>query len=402
MAPVQCYDLVSQLSHTLQDNERQDDSLTQPWRAFWPPSGAADPGIWRNSEFPEVSIWKFDPRQPFDRPWRKWTRTLRAKAEANQYSPQNIGHEITFPANNRRCCEDPYDSNPTHCAVAAKELDVQATTQGMGIVTSSFEYLAPFAESRSEKPYLSRLPSLPGFRRTNISGCDQPTQVYEVSGNEHLFALDTSGFAFVKFSNPILDFADSTVCERYVPCLASWLKSYLNCLDVHVYAYNVRLDNQPRLLTYYIGQDATPKSCSERLQIYLPGKAEILGSKRVRFLKCVSWSLNQCIIWRPLTTPLQNSPLALCDFRTVSPRDLIAADILFPHYLDEAYEVLHSPAHRWFYKQGMKEEDMILFKLDDTAEDVAKLCPHSAFMDPSVPADTPERMSIEVRVIAIG
>lgn len=93
--------------------------------------------------------------------------------------------------------------------------------------------------------------------------------------------------------------------------------------------------------------------------------------------------------------------------------------MVFPHYLDEAYEVLYNPAHRWFYKQGLKDDDVILFKLADTAESVAKRklpcineivpllmalteCPHCAIIDPSVPKDTPERTSIEVRAIALG
>lgn len=77
-------------------------------------------------------------------------------------------------------------------------------------------------------------------------------------------------------------------------------------------------------------------------------------------------------IWRALTAPLQDSPLALCDSRTIAPEDLVATDIVFPHYLDEAYEVRYNRNHRWFYKQGMSEEDVILFKLDDTAANVAR------------------------------
>jgi hypothetical protein len=68
---------------------------------------------------------------------------------------------------------------------------------------------------------------------------------------------------------------------------------------------------------------------------------------------------------------VQDSPLALCDHRTISPSDLVPADIVFPHYLDEAYEVLHNPNHRWFYRQGMSDGDVILFKLADSAKDVA-------------------------------
>jgi hypothetical protein len=36
---------------------------------------------WLHSEFPEVLSWRFDHRQPFDRPWRNWTRSARALEE---------------------------------------------------------------------------------------------------------------------------------------------------------------------------------------------------------------------------------------------------------------------------------------------------------------------------------
>jgi hypothetical protein len=100
----------------------------------------------------------------------------------------------------------------------------------------------------------------------------------------------------------------------------------------------------------------------------------------------------------------------------VSAEDLVSADIIFPHYLDEAYELLYNPNHQWFYKQGMKDGDVIIFKLADTADGVATcelnflyrsmlivaVCPHSAFMDPSIPLGVPLRASVEVRAIVIG
>jgi hypothetical protein len=41
-------------------------------------------------------------------------------------------------------------------------------------------------------------------------------------------------------------------------------------------------------------------------------------------------------------------------------------DIVYPHFLDEAYEVRHNANHRWFYKRNMGKEDAIVFKLHDT------------------------------------
>lgn len=61
----------------------------------------------------------------------------------------------------------------------------------------------------------------------------------------------------------------------------------------------------------------------------------------------------------------------MCDFRTVDRKDLIPADIIFPHYQDEAYEVLYNPDQKWFYKKGMDWDDVLLFKLGDNLADEA-------------------------------
>ncbi len=97
-------------------------------------------------------------------------------------------------------------------------------------------------------------------------------------------------------------------------------------------------------------------------------------------------------------------------------------DIVYPHFVDEAYEVKHNPSHRWFYKKGMTQDDVIVFKLFDSLRSEATgespdgaclvstvacsltcvVCPHSAFLDPSAPLGTPRRASIEVKAIVLG
>lgn len=52
--------------------------------------------------------------------------------------------------------------------------------------------------------------------------------------------------------------------------------------------------------------------------------------------------------WRPLVPALEDNPLALCDSRSVSPNDLIAADRIVPDKVGEVYYLTHSPAHRWY------------------------------------------------------
>jgi len=96
-------------------------------------------------------------------------------------------------------------------------------------------------------------------------------------------------------------------------------------------------------------------------------------------------------------------------------------DIVYPHFVDEVYEVLHSPSHRWFYKKDMELNDVVMFKLHDTLTTEATgktlmvrcfvacssllttiVAPHSAFSDPSVPAGTPSRSSLEIKVMVFG
>jgi hypothetical protein len=43
-------------------------------------------------------------------------------------------------------------------------------------------------------------------------------------------------------------------------------------------------------------------------------------------------------------------------------------DVVYPHFVDEVYEVLHNPSHRWFYKKEMGLDDAVIFKLYDTIE----------------------------------
>jgi hypothetical protein len=64
-------------------------------------------------------------------------------------------------------------------------------------------------------------------------------------------------------------------------------------------------------------------------------------------------------------SPILDCPLALCDFRTINPEDLVPMNLVYPHFVDEAYEVRYNPSHRWLYKKEMGPDDVIIFKLYD-------------------------------------
>lgn len=110
-------------------------------------------------------------------------------------------------------------------------------------------------------------------------------------------------------------------------------------------------------------------------------------------------------IWRSFSGPPQDVPLAVCDARSVSPTDLINADAVFDEngvavWSFEALIVAHNPAHRWHYYPAMSRDEVLVFKAHDSAPDAPHSIPHVAFNDPTCPADTHPRASIEMRAIA--
>ena len=93
------------------------------------------------------------------------------------------------------------------------------------------------------------------------------------------------------------------------------------------------------------------------------------------------------------------------------PRDvvLVEMDDLIPtdlHRQDgtsgEVYTFAYNAQHRWYYFPQMTPDEVVLLKIYDSAGDgVARLTAHSAFADPTSPADALPRKSIELRSVVL-
>ena len=106
-------------------------------------------------------------------------------------------------------------------------------------------------------------------------------------------------------------------------------------------------------------------------------------------------------VWRPIRGPLQDSPLAVSDAKSVRFDDLVATDLLYRNRTGEIYMVKFNTEQRWFYAPQMGTEEVLAFKCFDSAEDGrARFAPHAAFEDPSTPLDAWPRESIELRTLA--
>ena len=60
----------------------------------------------------------------------------------------------------------------------------------------------------------------------------------------------------------------------------------------------------------------------------------------------------------------------------------------------------HSAAHGWYYFSNLTSDEVLVFKAFDSAAPDAYNAAHTAFDDPTAPADAAPRASVEARFVA--
>jgi hypothetical protein len=106
--------------------------------------------------------------------------------------------------------------------------------------------------------------------------------------------------------------------------------------------------------------------------------------------------------WRPIKGTVYDTPLALCDARTIDPGDLIATEMRYRDRLGETYALSFNPGHRWYYAPRMQRDEIFLFKCFDSAPSGGPaFTAHTAFDDPTAPPGAPPRESIEARFLVL-
>jgi hypothetical protein len=111
-------------------------------------------------------------------------------------------------------------------------------------------------------------------------------------------------------------------------------------------------------------------------------------------------------MWRAVSPPPQDFPLAVCDARSVRVDDEVTVtavtstrDVGEMRHDTTGYR--YNPGHRWHYYPDMTRDEVIVFKAHDSQEGAVRRVPHTAFTDPSCPPGTPTRASVEARGLVI-
>jgi hypothetical protein len=263
-------------------------------------------------------------------------------------------------------------------------------------VTADFNYLTP---SRN-RPRTYTFEPPPGELKSNIVPESHSLPVYDVRKVGETVSLDREGFALVRQHSAVNDFYDDDdVKAIYYPEAERLIKQATGADRVFIFDHTVRKrvpgsadvrDGGPRQPVARVHVDHTAKSGPQRVRDLIPEEAEALLQGRVQIIN----------LWRPIRGPLLDSPLAVCDARTVKPEELVGSDLVYPNRVGETYSVKFSPDHRWFYAPRMLADEVLLLKCYDSKTDGrARFAPHSAFADPTTPEDAPPRESIELRTL---
>jgi hypothetical protein len=220
------------------------------------------------------------------------------------------------------------------------------------------------------------------------------------NGREMLgkLSLDTNGFVLTEHETAVKDFYDpDEVKSVYYPEVERLLKRVTGAERVVVFDHIVRNpvlaergEKGARAPARMVHNDYSFKSAPRRVRDHLPEEAD-------RLLKNRFAEIN---VWRAIRGPIESSPLALCDARSLDAKDIVPTDLVYRERVGETLGFLYNPTHRWYYFPRMQRNEAILLKCYDSKDDGrARFTAHTSFEDPNSPANAAPRESIEVRAL---
>lgn len=210
------------------------------------------------------------------------------------------------------------------------------------------------------------------------------------------FGQHPSGFDLLEFETRVGDFLDQGQIESvYEAEIVEFLKRVTGAYRVHIFDHTVRASDaelreqknvrEPATLVH---NDYTSNSGFVCLREQLGDEADELARGRFQIIN----------VWRPLTDPVEDYPLALVDARSLGVDQLVDTERRAPNHTGEIQLALHDPQQNWFYYSAMRPNEVLLFKTFDSIDGGRQPCSiHTAIHLADAPADAKPRESVETR-----
>jgi hypothetical protein len=279
-------------------------------------------------------------------------------------------------------------------AVSEARERVETAETSTGVV-ADMNYIA----ESSDKPVYYAYEPPAGTPRSTGKFVAHTVPIRDARQVANVLSLDIQGFRLINHETAVEDFYDQEEVKGvYYPEVEGLLKAATGAQKVVIFDHQVRNialakrgEKNAREYGKAVHNDYTAKSGPRRVRDHLPAEeAEQLLKHRFAEIN----------VWRPIRGPIESTPLALCDARSINPQDFVPSDLVYRDKVGETYRFLHNPNHRWFYFPRLEKNEVILLKCYDSKEDGrARFTAHSAFEDPTSAADAAPRESIEVRAL---
>ena len=226
---------------------------------------------------------------------------------------------------------------------------------------------------------------------------DRTVRIYDIRDEARNYSLDREGFRLVSHPTKVRDFFDEEeVRNVYYPELVELAKRETGCVRAHVFDHTRRAGDEETREQHNIRgpvrtvhNDYTDWSGPQRVRDVLPDEADELLKHRVQVIQ----------VWRAINKPIEASPLAMCDARSMAQEDFVRAERRFPNRVGEIFHIAFNPKQRWGYAPHMTRDEALVFKCYDSSASVSRFTAHGSFDDPTARPDAPPRQSMEARIL---
>ena len=263
------------------------------------------------------------------------------------------------------------------------------------MVESTLSYLAHMPE----RPVYYLYEPPPGSSWRNTRGDRRIVAIHDARDLDPEPSLDGRGFTLARLETEVANLYDEDAVRAvYYPEVERLVKDVTGAARVLVFDHNVRSaplaerrEHGAQNPVRFVHNDYTVASGPQRVRDLLgDDEAEPLLENRFAVIN----------VWKPISGPVLEAPLGFCDAQSIAPQDLVPTDLRYQDRTGEVYSLTFNPEHRWFYFSNMQAEETLLLKCYDSDTSRACFTAHTAFDDPTSPADAPARESIEVRTLA--
>ena len=257
-----------------------------------------------------------------------------------------------------------------------------------------------FMRPQDSKPYFKSAALTGGAPEVHFSTQPITVDIHDMRPLAATLDIDRTGFELLHHASAVTDFYDDAVIKTlYEPELVALLRRHTGAERVAIFDHTRRSDelsgaqnpDGKRGPAARIHADYTSASGPLRA-------ADAFGDDTVTRLLAAGGRIVQVNVWRPITGPVQRSPLALARADSVAAESLIATDHVFPDRVGEIYHLTFDPRQKWYWVPQMQPDEVILIKGWDSVNDGrARFTPHGAFALPDQDLANRPRESIESR-----